>query len=75
MKKIKNILFLFVVAIAFVSCSKCVDCGDCPDGMQIYNENNELVSSIEVCKDDFEDADITYSEAIDALEQAGCECK
>lgn len=76
MKNIKNILFLFVVAIAFVSCSnKCVDCGDCPDGAVLTNDDGEVVSSLELCKEDFEDATVTYDEAIDLLEDLGCDCK
>ncbi len=75
MKKIKNILFLFIIGIAFVSCSKCVDCGDCPDGSVLTNDDGEVVSSLELCKEDFEDATITYDEAIDLLEDLGCDCK
>ena len=78
MKKIKKILFLFVVAIAFVSCSnKCVDCGDCPDGAVLTNDDGEVVSSLELCKEDFDGSvsTVTYDEAIDLLEDLGCDCK
>ena len=78
MKKIKNILFLFVVAIAFVSCSnKCVDCGDCPNGVDLTNDDGEVVSSLELCKEDFDGSvsTVTYDEAIDILEDLGCDCK
>ena len=61
--KIKLLLLLFSVGLMFSSCSKCQDC-DCASGF----------GSGEVCQKDFGSSE-EYSDAIDALEAAGCECK
>jgi len=64
--KIKKALFLLIIAIVFVSCSKCQDC-TCSESL-VFEE------TWEVCKDDFDSND-DYHDYIDGIEHlAGCEC-
>ena len=68
MKKIKNILLLSILALAFSSCNKCKECS---------NEYNDGVGEpmTEVCRDAF-DSNNDYKDFIDFLEsEGGYECK
>ena len=82
MKKIKNILLLAILVLAFSSCNKCKECS----GKLVVIMNGETITvegpeygvdepMFEVCRDDFDSND-DYKDFIVYLEEDyGLECK
>ena len=62
----RTLLLLAVSALFFTSCKKCVECTDCAEGITL--------EQTEYCQDDFDSKD-DYKEAVEFLEDLGCECK
>ena len=67
MKKIKNILLLAILVLAFSSCKKCKECSG-------YMDDGVYEPMLEVCSDDFESKK-DFNNYIKVKEAQGYECK